>query len=506
VLLFGTVAWCDGSFRPSEKSETPMRVESVPVGIVDRLADHRTVGPIPRAELEWLAANGRLRYFPAGEYVWRRGQTIEEASMGLEIVLTGNFAIHVDRGAGPRKVMEWQGGDVSGVLPFSRMTASPGDTLTGAPVETLSVAPEKFPELIRECPALTAICVHVMLDRARVFNTSDWQDEKMASLGKLSAGIAHELNNPASAVTRSATQLQRSMAEADRAARLLALAQLTDAQLSAVDRVRAACLAEPPTVSRSPLERADREDEIADWLDRHGADCSALDALAETSVTLGALDALAEVLEGEALDAAVDWVSAGCSVRTLATEIERAGARIAELVGAMKRLTHMDRAPVPEPMDIEQGLRDTLMILGHKARAKSVSVRIDVAPGMPRVHAIGGELNQVWMNLIDNALDAVGLAGHVAITAKPEGRSIVVRVIDDGPGIAPEHRARIFDPFFTTKPPGEGTGLGLEIARTRVRGHGGDIEFDSRPGRTEFRVVLPLPDSTVTAGTAQSRG
>jgi signal transduction histidine kinase len=164
----------------------------------------------------------------------------------------------------------------------------------------------------------------------------------------------------------------------------------------------------------------------------------------------------------------------------------------------MKRLTHMDRAPVPEPMDIEQGVRDTLLVLGHKARSKSVSVKIDVAPGLPPVRAIGGELNQVWMNLLDNALDAVDLGGHVVVTVKPEGRWVVVRVIDDGPGIAPELRARIFDPFFTTKPVGQGTGLGLEIARTRVRGHGGEIDFESRPGRTEFRVSLPLPGSEAT--------
>jgi signal transduction histidine kinase len=137
-------------------------------------------------------------------------------------------------------------------------------------------------------------------------------------------------------------------------------------------------------------------------------------------------------------------------------------------------------------------LHDTLMVLGYKARSKSVSVRVDLAPGLPEVRAIGGELNQVWMNLLDNALDAVDLGGHVAVTVKPEGHWVVVRVIDDGPGIAPENRSRIFDPFFTTKAPGEGTGLGLEIARTRVRGHGGEIDFDSRPGRTEFRVSLPL--------------
>jgi signal transduction histidine kinase len=155
----------------------------------------------------------------------------------------------------------------------------------------------------------------------------------------------------------------------------------------------------------------------------------------------------------------------------------------------------MDRAPVPEPMDIEQGVRDTVTILGHKARSKSVRVALDVASGLPRVEAVGGELNQVWMNLVDNALDAVQPGGSVTVTARAEGPHLIVRVIDDGAGIPSEHASRIFDPFFTTKAPGAGTGLGLEVARSRVRGQGGNIEFDSRPGHTEFRVLLPLPQN-----------
>jgi signal transduction histidine kinase len=286
------------------------------------------------------------------------------------------------------------------------------------------------------------------------------------------------------------------MGEADRAARALARVGLTQAQLEAIERVREACMGEEHAVSLSPLERADREDSIAEWLRAHGADGSAVDALAETSVTVEVLDELAEHMQGDALDAALDWVAAGCSVRTLAQESERAGSKISELVGAMKRLTHMDRAPVAEPVDVEQGLRDTLMVLGHKARDKSLSLKIDVAPGLPRVHAIGGELEQVWMNVLDNAFDAVDLGGHVSVTAKPEGYALVVRIVDDGPGIAPEIRGRIFDPFFTTKAPGEGTGLGLDIARGYLTRHGGEIDFDSRPGRTEFRVTLPLAGSS----------
>jgi signal transduction histidine kinase len=472
-----------------------MRFEPPPPDIVDRLRAHRTVGGAPRAELEWLAAHGRIRKLEAGDYLARVGQRVVDGHFGMEIVLSGSISIYRDHGAGARRVMEWQAGDVTGILPFSRIETAQGNAIAERASESFTIPSEILPEMVRECPELTAICVHVMVDRARVFNTSAWQDEKMVSLGRLSAGLAHEMNNPASAVARSGTILPKAMAEAERAASALALAGLSPEQIEAIDRVRQACATPRSHVSLSPLERADREDEIAAWLQEHGADLSALDALADTAVTPEALDELARHLEGRALDAALDWVAAGCAVRSLASESERAATRISELVSAMKRLTHMDLAPTREPVDLERGVRDTLMVLGHKARDKSVSVSIDVAPDLPTVSALAGELNQVWMNLLDNALDAVDLGGRVWVTVKPEGPRLVVRVIDDGAGIAPEHQSRIFDPFFTTKSPGEGTGLGLEIARARVRGHGGDIEFESRPGRTEFRVLLPLQES-----------
>jgi signal transduction histidine kinase len=461
--------------------------------MIERLRRHRGLGDAPESELRWFAERAVLRRFEPGDPVAPRGARADEGVFGLEVVLSGRIANRRDRAGGPRKMIEWEAGDMTGVLPFSRFTVAVGDTTAEVASETLSLDPRHFPELIRECPKITEACVHTMLDRTRVFKAGDLQDEKILSLGKLSAGLAHELNNPASAIVRSARLLESSMREADRAARELASVGLSRDQLNAVDTIRAACSKESTSLSLSPLERADREDEIADWLDSHGADDSAVDALTETSVTIDALDALAEHLEGDALDAALDWVAAGCAVRLLAAENERAGTRISELVSAMKRLTHMDRAPTSEPIEVERGVRDTLTVLGHKARAKSLSLKIDVAPDLPRVHAVGGELEQVWMNLIDNAMDAAPEGGTVTVTAATEGRAVVVRVVDDGHGIPADVRDRIFDPFFTTKPQGEGTGLGLDIARGHLRRHGGDIDFDSRPGRTEFRVSLPLP-------------
>jgi signal transduction histidine kinase len=480
-----------------------MSAEPILLDLIERLRTHRALAQVPEAELSWLAARGVLRRFEAGEFIARKGVAFGAGTFGLEVVLSGRLSVYRDGGSGPSKIATWEAGDVTGVLPFSRLTITQRDVIADTALETLTLGPEHFPDLIRECPSITAACVHTMVDRARLFKASDLQDEKMVSLGKLSAGLAHELNNPASAVARGARLLQASMDEADRAARALARVGLTQEQLEAIDIVREACMRTPPAVSLSPLERADREDEIHAWLQMHGADGSAVDALSETSVTPESLDELARYLQGEALDAALDWIAAGCAVRALASESARAGSKISDLVSAMKRLTHMDRAPVAEPIDVEQGLRDTLMVLGHKAREKSLSLKIDVAPGLPRVNAVGGELEQAWMNVLDNALDAVDLGGHVSVTAKPEGHALVVRIIDDGPGIPPEHREQIFDPFFTTKAPGQGTGLGLDIARQHLRRHGGDIDFDSRPGRTEFRVSLPLaepraPTSRVT--------
>jgi signal transduction histidine kinase len=466
--------------------------------ILERLRRHSALQGVPADELAWLAARGSVRRFEPGEVILADGVDLTSGAIGLEIVLAGRFGVHRDGPGGRTRVMEWSEGDITGALPFSRMKISRSEIVADTRVETFSLDPRHFPDLVRDCPTVTAACVHTMIDRARVFRTSDLQGEKMASLGKLSAGLAHELNNPASAIARSAKQLGESMAEADRAARALARVGLTAGQLEALDRLREACLRTPASVSMSPLERADREDRIAEWLEAHGADDSAVHALAETEVTLEALDELAGHIEGEALDAALDWVGAGCRVRTLARESESAGARISQLVGAMKRLTHMDRAPVAEPVDVEQGLRDALVVLGHKAREKSLSLKVEVAPDLPEVMAVGGELQQVWMNLVDNAFDAVDVGGQVSVTAQREGTGVVVRVLDDGHGIPKEHQRRIFDPFFTTKPPGKGTGLGLDIARAHLERQGGSIDFTSRPGRTEFRVRLPIA--------SQSRG
>lgn len=464
--------------------------------LVDRLAKHRALGIAPREELEWLAERGTVRRLQVGDALSSPGAPVE----GLFVILSGRLAIFIDRGSGPHKLLEWRGGDVTGLLPYSRLVTAPGWSLVQEPTEILVVHREHFPAMIRECPELTSILVHRMVDRAREFTSNELHDEKMISLGRLSAGLAHELNNPASAIERSAALLGSQLGDVEQAARSLAAAGLSDAQFDAIDALRNACAAAPVSGVRSPIEHAEREEVLADWLADRGLDTAVAEALAETGVTTEALDRVAGAVDGRALAAGLRWAAAGCSVRRLASEIQDAATRIAGLVLAVKGFTHMDQGAAAGLVDLAQGLGNTVAVLKSKARGKSVAVSVRVEPDLPRVRGFAGELNQIWGNLIDNALDAVPESGRVEVAAGRSDGRVVVRIADNGPGISAEIRDRIFDPFFTTKPAGQGTGLGLDIVRRLVLHNEGQISVESEPGRTEFQVTLPIAEAEGSEG------
>jgi signal transduction histidine kinase len=307
--------------------------------------------------------------------------------------------------------------------------------------------------------------------------------------------LAHELNNPASAVARSSKLLSASLAQCEECAHKLGKAQLSDEQYAKVRALREGSLIPMTTGVFSAIERADREDELLTWLEDHGADTSAAHALAESGVTIEALDDIVESLPADTLDVVLRWVASSYTTRSIASDIERASSRIYDLGSSVKRFTYMDRATVGEPTDITQGLTDTIAVLASKAKGKSVTVRLEIPDKLPLVRVYGGELNQVWSNVIENALDAVEPNGEVCIRVKADASWVTVYVVDNGSGIPPEIQKRIFDPFFTTKPIGQGTGLGLDISRRIVRRHDGTIDVESRPGRTEFRVALPVVKS-----------
>jgi len=458
--------------------------------LIDRLAAHKALATAPRAELEWLIAHGSLRQLKEDEVLTAKGAPVT----GLFIVLTGHIAVFVDRGAGRHKVLESRAGDVTGMLPYSRLVTPPGDSVAQEPTEILTVPREDLPALIRECHEITSILVHSMIDRSKMFSASALHDEKLLSLGRLSAGLAHEMNNPAAAIERSAALLGERLEDAQQAARALGAFELSDEQLAIVDGLRTSCFATRLDGVLSPIQHAEREDAIADWLADHGIDTAFAGPIAETAVTLEALDRIAAAVSGPPLAAVLRWEATGCSVRALAAEIQEAAKRISKLVADVKGFTRMDQAAVAEPVDLTPGLGNTVAVLKSKAKEKSVAVNIDVEADLPRVLGFAGELNQIWVNLIDNAIDAVADGGRVEVTATRERHRVVVRVIDDGPGIPVEIRGRLFEPFVTTKPVGKGTGLGLDIVRRLIIHNSGEIEFDTAPGRTVFRVSLPLAD------------
>jgi signal transduction histidine kinase len=459
--------------------------------LVALLAAHRLTGGAPRAELEWVAARATLHPFEAGETIVARGATDDELKgLGCFIVVSGVISAFLDRGAGPKRVADWRAGDVTGFLPYSRVSAS---TTSGIAMEAgafINLDRAHFPELVRECPVLTTALVHVMLDRARAFTSADLHDEKMVSLGKLAAGLAHELNNPASAAARGATLLADALGELVEASHARGAANLSPRQLEAIASVRTSCM-HSGRESESPLERADREDALIEWLERHGADGDTAPALVDVGATAPMLDTLLDTIGTEVLGVALRWIAAESLARSLASDVRKASARVHDLVGAVKRFTYMDRAAALEPIDIAQGLRDTVSVLRAKALAKEATLTLDTRSGLAPVLAVGGELNQVWSNLVDNALDAVGTRGTVTVTAATISGRVTVTVVDDGPGIPVELREKVFDPFFTTKPVGQGTGLGLDIARRITRRHNGEIGVLSERGRTEFRVSFP---------------
>ena len=456
--------------------------------LIDALTAHRTLGTVPREELVWLTTHGTVRHVATGEVVSTKGTPVE----GMFIVLSGHIVLYVDRGSGPQKAIEWRGGDVSGLLPYSRLVAPPGNAVAQEDTTLVAIPRDQLRAMIRECYEVTAILVHTMVDRARMFTSGDLLNEKLLSLGKLSAGLAHELNNPAAAIERGAALLEDRLEEAEQAARVLGAARLDTAQIEALDQLRSSCLATRVSGVRSPLEEAERQEAMADWLEDHGLDPALSDALADTSVTFAALDSVAARVQGPALDAVLRWAASGCAVRGLASEIQEAALRVSGLVMAIKGFTHMDQSTAAEPVDLGRGLSNTVAVLRAKARAKSAAVSVEVEPGLPPVRGYVGELNQVWANLIDNALDAIPVSGRVDVCAAREGSRVLVRIVDNGAGMPEEVRARIFDPFFTTKPVGQGTGLGLDIARRLILHNDGLVEVESQPGRTEFRVFLPV--------------
>jgi signal transduction histidine kinase len=336
---------------------------------------------------------------------------------------------------------------------------------------------------------------------ARSIEATARQRESLVTLGKLAAGLAHELNNPAAAATRAVDALESACQVLQVSLARLGAGQITAEKLTELDTLRQHAV--PPAVPLSPLALADLEEDLASWLDAQGVGRSWLLApsLAAAGVDRAWCERALNVLGQRALDPGLEWVASSISVAGLLSEVKESTRRVFDLVAAMKSYSQMDRASL-QRIDLREGLENTLVMLGHKI-PNGVTVLRNYSEGVPLVEAYAGELNQVWMILIDNALDAMDGTGTLTVTTGTDGQDVVVEIGDNGPGMPLAVAARAFEPFFTTKGVGKGAGLGLDVARRIVEErHGGSIRIDSHPGDTNVRVRLPnrpLPRTQASA-------
>ena len=440
-------------------------------------------------QLEWFTANAEELRASPGDVTVREDAPAD----ALFVLLQGEVRGRRHNGSGDAPGFVGRAGQVIGMLPFSRLTRFPMTVRATEPTWALRLPKDRFDEMLQRIPELLPRLIGVMADRIREYSRAEQQRDKMSALGKLSAGLAHELNNPASAAGRAAEGLREYMQELRQVNR-----KLDDASLSCEERLSLASLEEKllnglaSIPVRDALDQSDLEQDLASWMARHGiANPSRLaSGLVEAGVDLALLEPLSKKFRGEVLAQVLTRVAASLGAERLTREIEASTGRISELVRAIKEYTYMDQAPEQE-IDLHRGIESTLTMLKFRLK-HGVNVSREFTPDLPRVAAHGSELNQVWTNLIDNAIDAMGGKGELKIRTSRELDFVVVEVIDNGRGIPAEVKPHVFEPFFTTKGVGEGTGMGLDTVYRIVRGHRGEISFDSQPGRTRFEVRLPI--------------
>ncbi|GGE98042.1 sensor histidine kinase [Hymenobacter cavernae] len=455
----------------------------------DELLTITTFQGLPAETIDWLLTQGERRDYAPDEPIVQPGDPAEYMTA---FVKGGVQFFKVQNGhREPRFRIET--GQVSGVLPYSRLQTLPN---YGAAVgETVMYGLHRrfFPELEQVSPELVQRLVGVMSDRVREEARGQERDEKLRALGKLSAGLAHELNNPVAAIARSAEALANRAAT--KPALLLSLVRHcpTPESLEALMNLAESACSVEPAVPLSALQRADQEDELADWLEEQGVPegYQLAGGLIDAGLTRDQLAPVAADLPPEVLPAAFAWLEGQLTTYHLVCDVQEASARISTLVDNVKTYSHMDRGSDMAALDVVAGLESTVNMFSYQLRSKNINLVRDYAPALPKVCGQVSSLNQVWTNLIDNALDVLPAGGTITLRTRQEGDFVRVFIIDNGPGISADVLPRIFEPFFTTKQAGDGTGLGLDIAQRTIRNHNGRLEVQSRPGHTEFCAWLP---------------
>src|SRR5271166_945287 len=445
---------------------------------------------LPEDQITWFLSQSQELHLKAGEFYSRQGDPADAMFVILEGQLQGQGEL-----GGDTITFDLEPGDVTGLLPFSRMKQFTVGGRAETDSRALRFSASLFPDLVQKMPELTKRLVGLMSDRIREATRFEQQRDRLAGLGKLSAGLAHELNNPASAAKRATSQLRDVLKKIKSASLELGRRDLTSAQRAEIEKLETSFTQsdEPP---RDALTISDLEDQVDSLLRSHGQDdlWQLAADLARRNIRPEALESLFAALDAGTARAALVRIAASVEIAGLLNEIESSVARISDLVGAIKEYTHMDQAPV-QNVDIVKSLETTLTIMNYKLK-RGVIVQRDYQRVPLLVNSFGSELNQVWTNLIDNAIDAMGGTGELRVRTYRDDGCVVVEVGDNGPGISPDVKPHIFEPFFTTKGVGEGTGLGLDTVQRIVKKHRGNIQVNSKPGDTRFQVFLPLAEAS----------
>lgn len=463
--------------------------------ILEALRHVKALETLHESDLAWLAEHGTEHVVPDGQQVFRGGEPVRHMS----ILLSGE--IHVRRTGGPVMYFIGRSAHLTGKLPFSRMKTYGGDGYAVGRVWTLDFEETCFPEMLAAIPTLGQLCVSTLLDRVREVTRMEQQAEKLNALGKLAANLSHELNNPASAARSAANNLWTELRNyGDKKFQLGALgfsAEQKAAYGEWVGSMRHLMEDNGRALKADPMAVAAREDYLLRWMDDRGVPDAwrIAPVLAETQVEISHLDGLANIVSGEALGISLASFASALHAEHMTDAVIDSTRRIFELITAIKDYSYMDQAPIQE-INIREALENTLTML--QSRLAGVEVRRQFEADVPCVSAYGGELNQVWTALLENALDAMEMSDRgqpavLTLRLSCSGSTVLVEVCDSGPGIAESISSRIFEPFFTTKAVGAGLGLGLDTANRLVTKHKGQLQVESsRPGETCMQVRLPV--------------
>jgi signal transduction histidine kinase len=456
------------------------------------LRQNESLQGLSDADLDFLSSRGNVREHDAGDYIFRKGEPADE----LIIVLRGRVRVYVLQRDTQREVATFGASDITGLLPYSRMTHAQGYAQLMEPGAILTLHKRHFREMIVDYHNLTEALVHFMSSRIRSFTTLNMQNEKLLSLGKLSAGLAHELNNPASAMVRSSSSLMEHLKLVPETFKGIMAMKVSAQQVEQVGDWLFKVLER----ERKPLtmiERANNEDALLDTLEGYGLQgaMEVAEELTDFGLNAADLEALHHLTGEAAFIPTLKWISDNLTTDKVVSEINASALRISELIQSIKRYSYMDQGRDRQAVNVNEGLLNTLQLLRHRSKGGNVAIAEDLDDGLPLISAFPGELNQVWTNLMDNALDAMEKTGgtlRIATCHCPP--NVEVRISDTGEGIPEEVQSKIFDPFFTTKPIGKGTGLGLDVVSKIIRQHGAQISLESRPGFTEFLLKFPIEE------------